>query len=112
MPFALRQFPLTFVSPPIAAGSSREARAAIEAASANFMITDTDGTILALKASSAAMFRAAEADLRQVLPGFDAAALIGANVTTFGGDLNHELTAVRRERPGDEGSVLSLEMQR
>ncbi|MFP5512254.1 MAG: methyl-accepting chemotaxis protein [Alphaproteobacteria bacterium] len=65
-------------------------RIALERVSANIMMADTDGRILYANDSIMAMFRHAEADLRNSLPGFDPDRLIGQNFDIFHRDPAHQ----------------------
>lgn len=60
---------------------------AFDGIAANVMLTDAENRIVYLNKSIRSMLKAAEADLQQELPGFDADALAGANIDVFGGDI-------------------------
>ncbi|MBL8480815.1 MAG: MCP four helix bundle domain-containing protein, partial [Rhodocyclaceae bacterium] len=59
-------------------------RKALDKASANVMLVGTDGKLAYANEAVTAMFAAAQADLRKVLPGFDAHALSGMRFDDFG----------------------------
>lgn len=56
---------------------------ALDKCSTNVMIADTQGEIIYMNEAAAAMMRRNEAQLRQVLPQFDASVLLGANIDVF-----------------------------
>ena len=56
---------------------------ALESAKANVMIADADMNIIYMNTTMREMFRIAESDIRQALPNFNAATLIGANADIF-----------------------------
>ena len=58
-------------------------RIALDRVSASIMMADADGTILYANASLTAMLKAAEADLKEALPGFDPDDLIGRGIDGF-----------------------------
>ena len=58
-------------------------RKALDKASTNMMIADNDCNIIYLNESVRTLFGSAEADIRQELPNFSAAALLGANIDVF-----------------------------
>jgi len=58
-------------------------RAALDNVTTNVMIADNDREIIYLNRSVLEMLQAAEADLRKVLPNFDARKLLGANMDIF-----------------------------
>jgi methyl-accepting chemotaxis protein len=65
-------------------------RIALERVSANIMMADTDGRILYANDAIVGMFRHAEADLRNSLPGFDPNKLVGQNFDVFHRDASHQ----------------------
>jgi methyl-accepting chemotaxis protein len=58
-------------------------RQALDVAATNVMVADADYNIVYGNASLNAMFKAAEADIRQDLPRFDAGAVLGSNIDVF-----------------------------
>jgi methyl-accepting chemotaxis protein len=66
-----------------AGDDSQRIRAALDACRTNVMVADESYNITYLNRSLDRMLRAAESDLRQVLPNFDSKKLIGANMDVF-----------------------------
>ncbi|HWL64198.1 MAG TPA: methyl-accepting chemotaxis protein [Steroidobacteraceae bacterium] len=66
-----------------AAMESARIRQALDAATANVMVADETGTILYMNRTARQLMLSAQADFQQVMPHFDAAALIGARVSLF-----------------------------
>ncbi len=73
-------------------------QAALEVASAPFMLADTGGKVIALNKAAQDMFHAAEADMRKALPQFDANRIIGSSLAMFGNALSGAAGAARDER--------------
>ena len=67
----------------ITAGENLRIRNALDKCSTNVMIADADGQIVYMNETVAQMMRRNEAELRKVLPQFDAQRLIGTNVDCF-----------------------------
>lgn len=82
----------------ITSARAMQSEAAVDAASAQFMITDPQGRIALVNAAAAAMFREAQADLEAMLPDFRADGLIGTSIAIFGPHLLQQRTTVRSER--------------
>ncbi len=75
-----------------------QSEAVIEATSAEFMIVDPDGRIVAVNSAAVALFRRAERDLQRVLPAFRADELVGTSIAIFGPNLVERRATVRSER--------------
>ena len=58
-------------------------RGALDSATANVMVADTDLNIIYLNRAAGALMAAGEADFRKDLPQFNAARLMGANIDVF-----------------------------
>ena len=82
----------------VTSARAAQSEAVIEATSAEFMIVDPDGSIVAVNSAAAAMFRRAERDLQRVLPAFRADELIGTSIAVFGPNLLERRATVRSER--------------
>jgi methyl-accepting chemotaxis protein len=67
----------------VAAMESTRIRQALDAATANVMVADETGTIIYMNRTARQLMQSAQQDFREVLPGFDAAALSGASVSLF-----------------------------
>lgn len=65
------------------ANENMRIKVALDSVKGNVMMADNDGDIVYLNDSVQAMMKAAEADLRAVLPDFDADKLLGANFDSF-----------------------------
>lgn len=65
------------------AAENRRIRNALDGASANVMIADTEGRIAYLNGTLAAMLREVESELRQTLPSFKVDGLLGQNFDVF-----------------------------
>jgi len=73
-----------------AAMEVRRIKSALDKASANVMMADEAGTLIYLNEAFEAMIHEAEEDIRCVLPGFSADALIGRNFTVFHKNPEHQ----------------------
>jgi methyl-accepting chemotaxis protein len=66
-----------------AQSSSQQLKTALDNVTTNVMIADNDRTIVYMNKSVADMLANAEADVRKVLPNFDASKLLGSNMDQF-----------------------------
>ncbi|WP_444718842.1 methyl-accepting chemotaxis protein [Paucibacter hankyongi] len=73
-----------------AAAESGRVKQALDACSTNVMIADPDGNIIYMNRSVTQMMQGNEAELKTVLPNFDARRLIGANVDGFHKNPSHQ----------------------
>jgi methyl-accepting chemotaxis protein len=98
------------------AASTERVKNALDGASANVMIADMDGVILYANRSVLAMFRAAEAKLRQDLPNLRVDTLIGSNFDIFHKEparvrsLLRDLSEVHQSRVEIAGHVFLLSL--
>ncbi len=65
------------------ADETMRVKIALDNASASVTMVDPEGRLVYANRAAEAMFHAAEPDLRNVLPGFDASRLVGANLDEF-----------------------------
>ncbi|MBK6744680.1 MAG: Tar ligand binding domain-containing protein [Hydrogenophilales bacterium] len=65
------------------AAESLRLKVALDNVSASVMVADTERNIIYMNKSVEALFRNAEAHIREQLPGFDASCLLGANIDGF-----------------------------
>ncbi|MBK1718180.1 Cache 3/Cache 2 fusion domain-containing protein [Thiocystis violacea] len=65
------------------ANEMRRVTSALDKASTNMMVADPDGTLVYMNEAFTAMMREAEADIRQAIPGFAAAGLLGRGFADF-----------------------------
>ena len=72
------------------ADENRRVRIALDNSSNNTMIADTENNIIYMNSSIKGMMGAAEADIKQDLPAFNAAQLMGANMDVFHKDPTHQ----------------------
>ncbi len=87
----------------IAAENAR-IRTSLDNASANIMLADNDGNIIYLNRNAESLFREAETDLRQDIPGFDADSLLGSSIDRFHKHPEHQrqlLSALRDTHVAD-----------
>jgi len=81
------------------ADENARVRQALDSVATNAMIADTDNNIIYMNDAVQGMMNDAEADLRKDLPGFDASALMGANIDKFHKNPAHQrsmLTALNQ----------------
>jgi PAS domain S-box-containing protein len=78
------------------AAEAERIRQALDVAATNIMVADADLNIVYFNSSLAAMFQEAEADLRSVLPQFDAKAIMGVNIDRFHKKPEHQRTLLAR----------------
>jgi PAS domain-containing protein len=71
-------------------------KTALDCVSTNVMVADKDYNIIYLNPAVQAMFRAAESDLRERLPAFDASDLLGRNIDLFHRDLDYQRGILER----------------
>jgi methyl-accepting chemotaxis protein len=69
---------------------------AMNSSSTNLMIADNDFNIISINATLASMFKAREAELKQVFPRFDADKVIGSNMDIFHANPAHQRAMVER----------------
>ncbi len=72
------------------AAENARIRAALDNVSSAVMVADQDYNIIYLNTALETLFKEAEAELREVLPGFDASSLRGANMDLFHKDPRHQ----------------------
>ena len=65
-------------------------KAALDNASTNVMMADENFNIIYMNPAVVGMFKTAEADLRTMIPGFDADKLLGANIDVFHRNPEHQ----------------------
>jgi len=65
-------------------------RAALDVATTNMMVADSDYNIIYMNSTMMKMFRSAEADIRKQLPNFQVDRLIGTNMDEFHDDPSHQ----------------------
>ncbi|MBP2292424.1 methyl-accepting chemotaxis protein [Azospirillum rugosum] len=80
--------------------SAVRSRIALDRVSASIMMADADGAITYANASLLAMFKAAEADLKAVLPNFDSDGLVGRNLDSLHSDLQGDTAQPRATLTG------------
>ncbi len=80
--------------------SAVRSRIALDRVSASIMMADADGAITYANASLLAMFKAAEADLKAVLPSFDSDGLVGRNLDSLHSDLQGDRQSVGAQPRG------------
>ena len=73
-----------------AGASADRIRTALDACNTSVMVTDENYNIVYMNKTMTGMLKDAEADLRKDIPGFDAGALIGANLDVFHKDPSHQ----------------------
>ena len=71
-------------------------RTALDVAATNMMVADAELNIVYVNESLRKTFQAAEADLRKVLPHFDAANIVGVNIDTFHRKPEHQRNLLAR----------------
>ncbi len=69
-------------------------KTALDGAKTNIMLADPDFNIIYMNVTMKAMMKNAEADLKKVLPNFDADSLIGTNIDGFHKDPSHQRSLV------------------
>jgi methyl-accepting chemotaxis protein len=74
----------------IAAANNARIKTALDNVKTNVMMADVDLNIIYLNESVEAMMKDAEPDLKQVIRGFDADKLMGANIDVFHKDPSHQ----------------------
>jgi methyl-accepting chemotaxis protein len=72
------------------ANENMRVKVALDSVKGNVMMADNDGIIVYLNDSVKAMMKEAEADLRAVLPDFDADKMLGANFDSFHANPAHQ----------------------
>ena len=71
-------------------------KSALDTCQTNVMVADGDLNIVYMNETMVEMLQAAEADLRQDLPGFDSATLLGTNIDVFHKDPAHQRGMIER----------------
>jgi methyl-accepting chemotaxis protein len=69
---------------------SQRVKSALDCTSTNVMLADADYNIIYMNRAVLAMFKNAEADLRTVIPSFDADRLMGSSIDAFHRDPQHQ----------------------
>jgi len=78
------------------ADANAQIKQALDQVTANVMVADADMNISYMNEAMQGMFKTAEADIRQVIPGFDASKLIGANPDVFHKNPAHQRGMIER----------------
>jgi len=78
------------------ADANAQVKQALDRVTANVMVADADMRINYMNDAMQNMFKVAEADIRKVLPGFDAGNLIGANPDVFHVNPAHQRGMIER----------------
>ncbi len=72
------------------AASTARIKSALDNVSSSVMMADNDANIIYMNRTVQQLFREAEEDIRRDLPGFDASALLGANIDQFHKNPQHQ----------------------
>jgi methyl-accepting chemotaxis protein len=86
-------------------------RSALDVVSSNVMVSDGDYNIMYMNTTMQEMLREAEAELRKVLPAFDASKLIGGNMDVFHKNPTHQRKMLD-ELTGSHESHISVGSQK
>ena len=78
------------------ADANAQVKQALDRVTANVMVADADMCINYMNDAMQNMFKVAEADIREVIPGFDASNLIGANPDVFHKNPAHQRGMIER----------------
>jgi len=78
------------------ADANAQVKQALDQVTANVMVADADMNISYMNDAMQNMFKVAEADIRKVIPGFDASNLIGANPDVFHKNPAHQRGMIER----------------
>ena len=66
---------------------------ALDGVESNVMLADNEGVIIYINGSAAKLFREAESDIQQSIPGFNARDVLGENIMEILKDTNHRLNS-------------------
>lgn len=66
---------------------------ALDGVESNVMLADNDGVIIYINGSAEKLFREAESDIQQSIPGFNARDVLGENIMEILKDTNHRLSS-------------------
>ncbi len=72
------------------AASSTRIKTAVDSVTTNVMLADQDYNIIYMNPAVSEMMKEAEEDIKQLIPHFDASALIGSNIDIFHKDPSHQ----------------------
>lgn len=87
------------------ADENARVRQALDNVTANVMIADNDANIIYLNTAVKSMMQKAEADLKKVLPNFDASRLMGVNMDVFHKNPSHQRDLIKNLRTTYRGNA-------